>query len=469
MPRQQYRDNQLELMAPVAAGVARLGSDISTGIANTEQAFKQQGVDRQNEAANQRAFAEVKGFFGNVNGVRLTGLEPKKNELNTDYVARLKTAAPALVQQLKDSGVDPEELKSAIAIPGFALDDVKKLIYQRTGSQLEKQLLRQPAAADTIADVRAGVLSVDEINKKHGTNITGDEYNQIAGIAAPTTQIVKPAPTGGTIAQYSGNTPPAAASAQYMGNVQKAAAADQPITTEQAMKTAGVNQPLSYANARSMVQTADLPPEEKARFEPILTTVVNREASHIAKVPHQTQTGFFSETMKQGLPLTKEQEELAKGLRSDQDAANKARYNAMRQKEQDNSLLRILVQDAHFNATMEHTYGKDVAAAVTQLNKKLLEYQDLQNQLNIAMGTTDAVSEKEVQDPAVIMDKQRILNNEIDQLRGKIPDIDRKLEDFKYRAATIRMPVLDQPPVTYPQPPAPKEKPSLASERYKKK
>ncbi|MGA2091807.1 MAG: hypothetical protein ABSH16_00165 [Sedimentisphaerales bacterium] len=448
-------------MQPITAGVSRIGQDVSGGIENVEQAVGEQKIQRANDAQNQQVFGQVKDFFGRVRGVKLDGLEPKPNEPNPQYVERLKQAAPTLVDQLKTAGVDPNELRQAVAIPGFALPDVQKLIYKRTGTQLEQELTAPPAPpADSIADIKAGVLSLDDINRKHRTNISQDEYNRIAGIAEP--QPAKP-PT--LPAGQAGPVQPAP-------TPQAQAAADQPLPPALAEAQPGLHQPISFQAARERVTAADLPQEQKKEFEPILTGIADREASALVTpgpAPRR-RTEFMRDVTGKGIPLTPEVKEAAGGMLSEKDIADeqakkdalahKVRYDQMREKEQNNSLLKIMLDQEKFNATMRRAYGKDSVTNLAQLHKALQEYNDLDNQLKIAMNVNQgSLNEKLPQDPAALMDRLQELDGYIQTIKSKLPGIDKQLEKYSSpnRSEPVALPTLapDEPapnPI-YPQRP----------------
>jgi hypothetical protein len=522
--RQVYRDNPAALMAPIAAGVSKLSSDIGTGIQNVSTQFQAQNIQNTADAANLKTFNEIKDFFGPVPGIDLAGLEPMKNEPTQNYQARIKQAAPKLVEQLRSSGVDPVELQNAMQIPGFALDDVKSLIYKRTGAQLKERIAHQAVPADTLADIKAGQLSIDEINQKHNTSLTQEEYNRIAGlqeaptpaaapIAAPApepAQAPAPAPimAPGTsqftssrqTVRGSAQTPvtvgpgpapaqaiPAAAPTPAPGEIpapimaahkaeeaKRWAAKTQPLTTQEASMVGGIKQPMSYLDAVRLVEQADLPPDQKKEFEPILARIADQEAARIAGKTGIPQKEYLAEGGTRGLPVTERQKLTAGGLVTERAMLSneqKASYSRMREHEQDNTKLRILMDWAKFSAGMARNYGKDKTGIIKELGKKLNEYQDLQNNLSIALGTTSATTGEDVQDAPVIMQKMIQVDQEIQRLRGELPGIDRMVEQFtRPSPASVQEPVFvpegGNPPAI--PAPAPKEKPPLSSKRYNK-
>ncbi len=418
-------------MQPITAGISRIGQDVTSGVQNIEKDIDQKKIQQANDAQNQQAYGQVKDFFGRVRGVKLDGLEPKPNEPNPQYVERLKKAAPALVDQLKTAGVDPNELRKAVAIPGFALDDVQKLIYKRTGTQLEQKLNALPNTPGAVADTAAGVKSPEQINQERGTNVTPEDYEKAMGL-----QPINPA-AGHTPGPHEGPT----------------------ITPSTAAQQApGYAQPISYKAASEAVRTADLPETEKEQFKQQLETIANREASRLIKPGETSGSQFAKSYMGEGLPETKEIKSAQGELPKDIDLLKeqyKKRYTDTFQMASNNKMLQALMQKQRFDAIMERAYGKDASQYTDKLEKAMSEFAKYKGQLDVAYGEQGQLDEKLPSDIPVLIDEVERRDGEIRAIEGRIRDAAKKSESYQNPSASaaVRLPHLAQPgePIAPPQ------------------
>ena len=374
---------------PITAGISRIGQDVTSGIQNVEQAVGAQKAQRANEAQNQQAYGQVKDFFGRVRGVKLDGLEPKPNEPNPQYAERLKKAAPSLVYQLKIAGVDLDELRKAVAIPGFALDDVLQLIYERTRTQLDQKLNALPNTPGAVADTAAGVKSPEQINQDRGTNVTQQDWERAQGLQP----IQTPAP-GQDLTQ------PTPLAQRYV---------EKPLSPEAIPSQApGYVQPISYKAASEAVRTADLPETEKEQFKQQLETIANREASRLIKPGETSGSQFVKSYMGEGLPETKEIKSAQGELPKDIDLLKeqyKKRYTDTFQMASNNKMLQALMREQMFNATMERAYGKDASVMGDKLEKAMSEFAKYKSQLDVAYGGQGQLNEKLTSDIPVLIDE----------------------------------------------------------------
>jgi hypothetical protein len=440
MPQQFFHNNYMQAVQPITQSITNAAVTAGSTVADLSQARRVNKRAEINNNMNQQAYNQLFDFFGSVDGLNVDWkrLSPNDNEPSAAYLDRLqKQELPAIMDQLDRMGFDPNELAQATKIPGVTMETLVKLRDKRLA-----QRLISPDQAGAQADIMAGKMTPDEINRRRGTNIGQEDYEKIAGLGAPIT-VPKTQNEQGSYLPARTDMPA----------VRVAAAADKPLTPQQA-QAGPLKEGASFETARQIYQ--GMSPEGQKAYEPLMTAIMNREAAKIAKQPEQTPVGFYTGMQEKNLQLTPESTATGKALEADrlfnwkklnaeEMLEYKKKYAAVRSKEQDNSLLKALLQYDMFSKRMQKDYGTEGEAAQKYLFGLIKQREDLDAQLSAAGSYIPGVSKGPEPDPSSIMDQMRNLDNEIDRIRFSLPHFNEMVEEFRNKAPNIMWPQVKQP------------------------
>lgn len=422
MPQQFFTNDYIGAAAPIRQSISSAAGNLGD-MARAGGAMASAGNQAKTEqAANMSDFEGIKRIV-EAAGIPadLNAIAPRPNETNAQYRERLKVETLPIGQQLQQKGVDMKQLVAATKVPGIMMETVTKLIQKQTSRDLSKQLAGG-VPPEAQAAIQAGEMSPDQINKTYGTNMTEGDYNKYAGIADPDPSF-----------QHKPGT----------ADFRQAARADQPIAPPPQ---------LSYSQGRALVDNADLPEDQKKAFDPQLQSLADRDAAKLI-TPGQTTVGYYGGMQGQGLPLTPLSEKVGGAYKDDAMLEYKKRYAAMRTKEQDNSLLKTLLQNEQFRAKMAKDYGDDGLKAASALYELVMKRSQLDADLYNAMNYISTDPSKPAPDPSAIMDQMVQMDNEIQRIRGTLPNFDRMAGQFTYPTrTTVQQPIIRDPAKTPPNP-----------------
>ncbi len=458
------------MVQPITSAISSGISHVSEGVKGGIDMYNTGVVREQNAKTNQDLFSQIQGFLSPVKDLNVDwqSLAPKTDEPAKDYQERLKTEMPGIVSQLDRLGFDPNELAQATQIPGITMESLNKLRDKRLA-----QRMVTPDTKGAYSDVQAGKKTLEQINQGRGTNLTQADYERVAGLQQPI------APAAQTQNQQGSYLPPVT----DMTAIKTMAAGQKPMTEAEAQDTT-ISSPASYETAQKMA--LQMTPEGQKAYEPILQSAASREAARVAKEPAQTPTGLYTGMAEKGLPLTDLSKQIGTAMKDEAGLDFKAKQNAsmldykknytkMRQKEQDNSLLKALLSYNMYSGRMKKAYGDAGEKAAQRLYELSEDREKLNNEYQNSL-TLDPDQYrrknpgKPLPDPISIQSQIMQTDDEIDRIKSTIPKFDRMMEDFASRPATLRMPEWsssggDETPV---QPPAaqPATKPSALPPGY---
>jgi hypothetical protein len=353
-----------------------------------------------------------------------TGLPDFKQDMTPeDYAKKVSTTVQQafVIKALEADGADTAELRKSMQFPDVFNQQAETLQKGIMNTKIEDLTKKITGAygPDIYREIRRGQMSIDEINKRYGSRLTEDEYNRIAGIQAP-----QPLP---------GFTPKAQA------------AADQPMDYDRAAKETSIAQPLPYTQAQQKVMTSGLPAERMQDLAPVLTAAANRSTADIYKgMEKPTEAGLYMGKLSTGESVDEGTKALGAAIRAEDATAQKAKYNQMREKEQEVSLLKAYMQDWKNRQQFKKDYGDDAITAIDTMHKLFQEKADLQNEMAKAQNWREF--DKTPPDIQALQAKDRAIQNQIDELIGRIPN----LKDMADKVS--RAPTELTPPEINPQP-----------------
>jgi hypothetical protein len=278
MPPQMETMDYLSAAAPITRSI----SGIAQQAGGMAQAVIDPIVERHNNNyQNGVAYAQIKDAFGHLAGtanVDLDTLAPQKDEPSQQYHQRVAQQIVPIIDQLAASGMNPRSLMRLVGQPGVSYDQIKGHIGRYSATQAQTVIAGggRGQGGDMDADIRAGQLSVDQINQKYGTKMTQQEYEQRA---FGTHQNV-PLPMG-----------PGIDSTARAQAAKTAAGQEQPSSVG--------NVPTTYTRAKGILAEKQVPEEMQA---PILAPIAQRQAAEAAQTPGATPMTTEVQAGLQGLP-----------------------------------------------------------------------------------------------------------------------------------------------------------------------
>jgi hypothetical protein len=376
------------------------------------------------------AFEQLKTYYSPYVETDWDKLSPSADESEEQYSTRLKQELVPIIDQLEKKGVNPTEMQKVLTVPSLGFDTFKKFMDKRTGQLLNKDLMSgmsvQPSEA-ALADIRAGVLSLDQINAKHRTNVSQGDYEKIAGLQ-PVASVGPQGPIPKNIALQAAT----------------------PMQDKDALAVPGVmSAPLSYEQAYSKVSGADLPSEQKKDFAPILTNYANREAAKVVSDnPKVSDTQFMGGLMEGGVPLTDESKLLFQGLQKDE-RIDIDKLKAKRMSiQQDNIMLREMMKDKRFKDTMRAKYGDKADEASEYMAKLHLDLENLHEELTWADAINPTVwmarnPTKKLPNSAAILNKIAATESEISRIKSMVPGLQSIEDTYRYNPTILQPPVVE--------------------------
>lgn len=408
MPQQFYTNDYVGNAAPIQKGITNLTNNLQTGLKEVGQEYQKAEVAKQEQDYNIADINQLRSFFEPV-GIQTDwkSLLQRTGESKDQYNTRFKQEVMPLFDQLDQKGFDPREISAAAKIPGIGFDQLVKLrdkrIGQDTGALLKGEL---PTGAKQA--IQQGAMSIDDINKKYGTNLTQDEYNKVVGLAEPD------------------------AAFQHVPGSQTdfklAATAYQPAPLE--------SKPVSYSQARNIVDNADLPAEQKTQFNPQLQSIADKTAAQ-GITPGQTAIGYYGNMQKEGLSLTPMSEKVGGAYTTGDALAFKRESDARKAKGSENTMLQSKLKSAIFQQTMAEKYGDKGIAMANRIYDLSVKSNDLlQRRERAAAGQHE--TGKLVEDPFIIDKQLAVVEAEQKRLEAELPGFERMVQNYETGPMILR-------------------------------
>jgi hypothetical protein len=315
-----------------------------------------------------------------------------------------------------------------------ALESQKAVADRAVATDIGKQI-SGGYGPEVYKEVMAGQSTLDQINQKYGTSLTQADYERIAGLQTPTIQ--KPmTPNTSDVGPVRPKADMAAVKA----------AADKPMDYATASAQTPISKPMPYDQAIAKITDPNVSPEAMKMLSPILTTAANKRVAEVAAQPGQTEKGLYAGVASEGMGVDETSKAIGGAMRAE-DALEwqkkkqsdlleyKKRYSQMREKEQDVSLLKILLQDAWKRGDFAKEYGKDATKAAEDLFAREKERADIDQQIQQALNWDSLPYEytknKPEPDYASLMAKWQAVDNDISRLRSLIPETQIKADSYR--------------------------------------
>jgi hypothetical protein len=413
-----------QFQAPNFDFIATAGKQAADTLTNYNTAKQIEIDDDQAKQAYEQIISQVKDKWkaatGKDDDVAATAFAAKyvmpkmKSETGSQAATRWLAIEPVLDKALTE--IETRQYKSKAA-------DVGKQISGGYGPEVYKA-------------IQSGQLSAAEISKKYGVTLDEPTYQKIAGIAPPQ--------------PIAGLTPKAQASF------------DQPMSQDQAIRDTSIAQPMPYSKAVQTVQGAGLPKEQAETLQPLISTAANRStAEAYNRMQKPTEAGFLTGKLGQGEPIDEGAKAMAGAIRAEETLKGKSDYSKMRKFEQQVSLLKVYMQDWKNRKDFERDYGKDATKAIENMNALIQKKLDTEAEIEAARNWTDM--DKPAPDVITLHEKIRNYENQIDQLRSKIPDIERMADRIGTPPTQLIPPQVTEPGARSDQYPTPTKKPKAGA------